>query len=145
MKLLKFHTSPKNFSPVTERRRSRSPFLSTTGSFTSGNQSNNNTPSWPRPSRWESQSSKSISLRLKSLGYMHSRSVCSGRLRQSTASQADYTPVLNPCLKMQWISDNWGGEQNVETVRGWIIEEVSLFTHCTVVNSCSSYFTDAWV
>ena len=44
-----------------------------------------------------------------------------------STSQADLIPVLNPCLKLRWISDNWGGDASAEMVRGWVIEQVSLF------------------
>ena len=142
MRSLKFHTSPKKFSPPTERRHSHSPFLSTTQSFANGNQNNNNIPSWPRPSRWESQSSKAISLRPKSLRYTRLRLVRGTQPWRGAATCADLIPVLNPCLKMQWISSNWG-EASAETVKNRFIEQVSIFTRCNTIIGRSSYPLDA--
>ena len=53
-----------------------------------------------------------------------------------TISQTNDTPVLNPCLKMQWIYDNWGGKASAEMVRGWVIEQVGVFDPIIACSSC---------
>ena len=56
---------------------------------------------------------------------MHLRSVRSTVQAISVVTQADLIQVLNPCLKLQWIYNNWGGEESAEMVKDWIIEQVS--------------------
>jgi hypothetical protein len=54
---------------------------------------------------------------------MHLQSVRT--TQRGTASQLDLVLVLNPCLKLQWITNNWGGGESAQLVKGWIIEQVS--------------------
>ena len=56
---------------------------------------------------------------------MHLRSVRSTVQAISVVTQTDLIQVLNPCLKLQWIYNNWGGEESAEMVKDWIIEQVS--------------------
>ena len=149
MKLLKFCTSPKNFFLLTGHQHLHFPSLSTIKSFASGNWSSANIPYHPHPSRSESQSWRSILPRLTSLGYMHLWSVCTLvlLLQHSFVSWAYWIPVLNPCLKLQWISNNWGGEVNAEMVRGWILEQVSklrLLTSLATVAHISRCLSLRW-
>lgn len=58
---------------------------------------------------------------------LRNRYVVSLRDPRSVVSRTDRIPAANPCLKLQWISDDWGGESSTEMVRSWVVEQVSTF------------------